>query len=95
MYIMFGPEIPTIVERFTELTGRIELPPIWALGLQQGHWKYPSSEVIVEVARRYRRARIPLDAMHTDIDYFQDGFRYLPSESPMQTPKSGPLNWKQ
>ncbi|MEC0664467.1 glycoside hydrolase family 31 protein [Priestia flexa] len=87
LYIMFGPEIPTIVERFTELTGRIELPPVWALGLQQSHWTYPSSEVILEVARRYREAEIPLDAMHTDIDYFGPGFRVFTFNESYKNPE--------
>ena len=68
-YFMFGPEIPNVLERYTELTGRIQLPNLWALGYHQAHFTYRTAEEVVEVARKHREHRIPLDAMYTDIDY--------------------------
>ena len=39
-YFFSGPSIKKIVERYTELTGRMPLPPLWALGNQQSRWRH-------------------------------------------------------
>ena len=68
-----GPEISDVIERYTELTGRFQQPPEWALGLHQSKWGYTGEEIL-NVARTYREKQIPLDVMHLDIDYM-DGYR--------------------
>ncbi|WML48160.1 glycoside hydrolase family 31 protein [Neobacillus sp. PS3-34] len=72
-YFMYGPEISDVLNRYTELTGKIELPAKWTIGLHQSKWEYTADE-IVKVARTYREKKIPLDAMHFDIDYM-NGYR--------------------
>jgi alpha-glucosidase len=37
-YIFGGPSIAGILGQYTELTGRAELPPMWALGYHQCRW---------------------------------------------------------
>ncbi|GAB3676329.1 hypothetical protein GCM10028856_34310 [Halopiger thermotolerans] len=70
-YFAYGPEIEGVLERYTELTGTMELPPKWGLGLHQSKWEYTPEE-IVETAETYREKGIPLDAMHFDIDYMNE-----------------------
>ncbi|WP_242509158.1 glycoside hydrolase family 31 protein [Natrinema altunense] len=70
-YFAYGPEIEGVLERYTELTGTMELPPKWGLGLHQSKWEYTPDE-IVETAETYRGKGIPLDAMHFDIDYMNE-----------------------
>lgn len=72
-YFAYGPEIGDVVDRYTDLTGKMEAPPEWSLGLHQSKWEYKADE-IVNVAKTYREKQIPLDTMHFDIDYM-DGFR--------------------
>ncbi|MDP4171464.1 MAG: glycoside hydrolase family 31 protein, partial [Bacillota bacterium] len=72
-YFMYGPEIADVINRYTELTGKIELPAKWTLGLHQSKWEYTADE-IVNVAKTYREKKIPLDVMHFDIDYM-NGYR--------------------
>ncbi|MDX2149039.1 MAG: glycoside hydrolase family 31 protein [Planctomycetota bacterium] len=58
----------------TELTGRIEMPPRWALGYHQCRYSYFPDTKVYQVARTFREKRIPCDVIWLDIDYM-DGFR--------------------
>ena len=45
-YFINGPEPKKVVERYTALTGRMPLPPLWALGFNQCRYSYyPESKV--------------------------------------------------
>ncbi|CAH0211097.1 Alpha-xylosidase BoGH31A [Massilia sp. Bi118] len=63
-----------VLRDYTLLTGRGALPPLWALGYQQSRWSYMSQEKVLDVAREFRRRRIPADVLYLDIDHM-DGFR--------------------
>lgn len=73
-YVFTGPGPKDVVERYTELTGRMELPPLWALGYQQCRYSYYPEARVREVAREMRERGIPCDVMYLDIDYM-DGYR--------------------
>jgi alpha-glucosidase len=73
-YFFYGPTLGTILERYTELTGRMALPPLWALGYQQSRWSYYPEARVREIARLMREHRIPCDALYLDIHYM-DGYR--------------------
>nr|MDQ3817300.1 DUF4968 domain-containing protein [Acidobacteriota bacterium] len=73
-YFFYGPSIKKILGRYTELTGRMPMPPIWALGNQQSRWSYYPETMVEEVVREYRARDLPLDVIHLDIDYMQ-GYR--------------------
>lgn len=73
-YIIYGPEPAQILQTYTQLTGRMPLPPKWALGYHQCRWSYESEAVVRELAQEFRTRRIPCDVIHLDIDYMQ-GYR--------------------
>ena len=73
-YFIAGPELLTVAENYTLLTGRPELPPIWALGYHQSKWSYFPEGTVKEIAAQFRIRNIPCDVIHLDIDYM-DGFR--------------------
>ncbi len=70
-YFFHGPSIKKILSRYSELTGRMPLPPMWALGNQQSRWSYYPDTMVEEVVRQYRERDLPLDVIHLDIDYMQ------------------------
>jgi alpha-glucosidase len=74
LYVFEGATPRDVLERYTELTGRIALPPIWALGNQQSKWGYMSAEELRAIAAEFRAREIPCDVLYLDIDYM-DGFR--------------------
>ncbi|MCG6137743.1 MAG: DUF4968 domain-containing protein [Nostoc sp. LLA-1] len=73
-YIIYGPEPAQILQTYTQLTGRMPLPPKWSLGYHQCRWSYDSETVVRELAREFRQRRIPCDVIHLDIDYMH-GYR--------------------
>lgn len=74
VWVLQAPDPRTLLAALTELTGRIELPPLWALGYHQCRWSYASAEEVRELAAKLRSRRVPCDAIWLDIDYM-DRFR--------------------
>ncbi len=73
-YFIYGPDVNSVVSGYTELTGKPELPPLWALGFHQCKWSYYPESNVREIAAKFRELQIPCDAIYLDIDYM-DGFR--------------------
>ena len=73
-YFFYGPALSKVVQSYTDLTGTPELPPLWALGYHQSKWSYYPEKRVKEIARNFRKLKIPCDAIYLDIDYM-DGFR--------------------
>jgi alpha-glucosidase len=73
-YLFAGTEVKRILARYTELTGRIPLPPLWALGYQQCRFSYYPQIKVTELAKEFRTRQIPCDVIYLDIHYM-DGFR--------------------
>jgi alpha-glucosidase len=73
-FFISGPAIPEVVERYTELTGRMSMPPEWALGYQQCRWSYFPESRVMELARTFRNKQIPCDVIYLDIHHM-DGYR--------------------
>lgn len=73
-YFIYGPDLNSVSEKYTLLTGRPEMPPKWALGYQQSKWSYYPESVVRDLAKEFRTRKIPCDVIHLDIDYM-DGFR--------------------
>jgi alpha-glucosidase len=70
-YFFYGPSIKKILGRYTELTGHMQLPPLWHLVISRvvgvitrNQWLKKSSRTIVNVI-------YPLDVVHLDIDYMK------------------------
>ena len=73
-YVFCGPTPAGVLDRYTELTGRIPMPPLWALGNQQCRYSYMDEAEVRDVARNFRERDIPCDVIYLDIHYM-DGYR--------------------
>ena len=73
-YVFAGPAMASVIDRYTWLTGRASLPPLWALGYHHCRWHAYKQQDIEVIARRYRDDEFPCDAIWLDIDYM-DGYR--------------------
>lgn len=73
-YFIYGPQLLSVAEKYCELTGKPEIPPMWSLGFHQCRWSYFPDERVKEVANEFRERKIPCDAIYLDIDYM-DGYR--------------------
>jgi alpha-glucosidase len=73
--VMFCCDTPQrAVMTLAELTGKMNLPPLWSLGYQQCRWGYYPDDVVRELATEFRTRKIPCDVIWLDIDYM-DGYR--------------------
>ncbi|MBA4138481.1 MAG: alpha-glucosidase [Opitutus sp.] len=73
-YYFHGPSLKKIVGRYTELTGRMAMPPLWALGHQQSRYSYYPDTMLDRVVEEYRKRDLPLDVIYLDIHYM-DAYR--------------------
>lgn len=73
-YFIYGPQLLKVCETFVQMTGRPELPPMWALGYQQSKWSYYPESKVRNLAKEFREHRVPCDVIHLDIDYME-GYR--------------------
>lgn len=73
-YFIYGPGLLDVARAYARLTGKPELPPLWALGYHQCRWSYYPHSRVLEIADKFRELEIPCDAIYLDIDYM-DGFR--------------------
>lgn len=74
-YFIYGPEPRKVIERYTALTGRMPLPPLWALGYHQCRYTYFPESRVRFIAENFRQRQIPADVIWLDIHY-QD--KYAP-----------------
>jgi alpha-glucosidase len=73
-YFINGPSPADVVSRYTSLTGRMPMPPRWALGYHQCRYSYYPEATVRFVAQNFRVRHIPADAIWLDIHY-QDGYK--------------------
>lgn len=80
-YFILGDTIKSVVSEYSNLTGKMELPPLWSLGYQQNRFSYCTQEEVLDVAENFEKKEIPIDVMYLDIDYM-DGFRVMTFKTP-------------
>jgi alpha-glucosidase len=73
-YFIFGSNIRQLLNQYTMLTGRIHIPPIWALGFHQSRWSYYPDNEVLNLAQTFREKKIPIDVLHLDI-HFMDAYK--------------------
>ncbi|GAA5037180.1 alpha-glucosidase [Marivirga lumbricoides] len=70
-YFIYEDSIEEIISSYTDLTGRMELPPLWSLGYQQCRYSYRPDKEVLSVAKTFRDKEIPADVIVLDIHYME------------------------
>jgi alpha-glucosidase len=73
-YFINGPDPKQVIERYTALTGRMSLPPLWSLGYHQCRYSYYPEARVRLLADTFRVKQIPADTLWLDIHYL-DGYK--------------------
>ncbi|MBS4174888.1 glycoside hydrolase family 31 protein [Bacillus sp. FJAT-49736] len=73
-YVLAGPSPKDVLMQYTSLTGRMPIPPKWALGYHQSRYSYETEQEVRELAAAFLKKGIPVDAIYLDIHYM-DGYR--------------------
>jgi alpha-D-xyloside xylohydrolase len=69
-FLVAGPDLRDVLNRYTALTGTPAVPPTWSFGLWMSRMSYREQSEVLEVARRLREESVPCDVIHIDTDWF-------------------------
>jgi alpha-D-xyloside xylohydrolase len=72
-YILYGPQMDSIVHQYRSMTGHVPLFPEWAYGLFQSKDRYKTQAEILSIAAEYRARHIPMDAIVQDWFWWNNG----------------------
>jgi alpha-glucosidase len=72
--VIDAPTPQEVVTTLADLTGRMPMPPKWAIGYHQCRYSYFPEARVREIATNFRLRKIPCDVIWYDIDYM-DSFR--------------------
>ncbi len=86
-YVIAGPLPKDVIRRYTDLTGRMEMPPLWSVGYHQCRYSYFPESRVREVATTFREKKIPCDVIYFDIDYMDEYRCFTWSERSFPQPK--------
>ncbi len=78
---ILGKNIKKVICEYANLTGKMDMPPLWSLGYQQNRFSYMNSKEILNVVNTFKDKEIPIDVIYFDIDYM-DGFRVMTFKVP-------------
>ncbi|MBF8249275.1 MAG: Alpha-glucosidase [Bacteroidetes bacterium] len=71
-YFIYGPQPKDVLGQFSQLVGRMPLPPKWAVAYQQCRYSYYPEARVREIARTFRQKQIPCDVIYLDIHYMDE-----------------------
>lgn len=69
MFVMLGSP-KEILDEYTNLVGKPEMPPLWSFGTWMSRITYFSQEEGYEIAKQLRDNKIPADVIHFDTGWF-------------------------
>ena len=72
---VFMGEPKDILDEYTELTGKPDMPPLWSFGLWMSCITYSSEVETREVANKLREHKVPADVIHLDTGWFETDWR--------------------
>jgi alpha-glucosidase len=80
-YFIYGPSIKEILDKYTALTSKPPMPPLWVLGFLQSRWPgfgakhdYNNWSKVNRVADTFRSKGIPCDALILDCQWINSTF---------------------
>ncbi len=88
--VIDGKSPQEVVQTLADLTGKMPMPPKWAIGYHQCRYSYYPESRVREIAKEFRDRDIPCDVLWYDIDYMV-GFRVF-TFNPQHFPDPKKLN---
>jgi alpha-D-xyloside xylohydrolase len=69
-YFMYGPGADGVVAQMRDLTGQAPMMPLWVYGYSQSRERYKTQFELVDVVKKYRALKVPLDGIVQDWQYW-------------------------
>jgi alpha-D-xyloside xylohydrolase len=73
-YFMYGGNADGVIARMRELTGQVPMFPLWTYGFFQSKERYKSQEELLDVVKKYRQLKVPLDGIIQDWQYWGNNY---------------------
>jgi alpha-D-xyloside xylohydrolase len=97
IFFIIGDTPQEIIERYTHLTGRTSVPPVWGYGTWMARAFYRTADELLDVAKKLRNRRLPSEVIlldgrawhkpETRFDFRWDPDRYSDPDAFVQTLK--------
>lgn len=71
-FVVFSGSFYNVIDSYTQLTGRPQLPPIFALGYHQSKWGYRNTNEVRMILQGMIDAGIPFDTFTLDLDHLDN-----------------------
>ncbi|HEY6900597.1 MAG TPA: TIM-barrel domain-containing protein [Puia sp.] len=73
-YFMYGGNADGVIAGMRHLTGQAPMMPLWTYGFWQSKERYKSQQELVDVVRKYRELKVPLDGVIQDWQYWGNNY---------------------
>ncbi|PZR27788.1 MAG: xylosidase [Citrobacter freundii] len=75
-YFIYGGNADGVVAGMRDITGQVPMFPLWTYGYWQSRERYKSQQEIVDVVRKYRDLKVPLDGIIQDWQYWGNNYQW-------------------
>lgn len=75
-YFIYGKNADGVVAGMRNLTGKVPMIPLWTYGYWQSKERYKSQEELVDVVKKYRDLKVPLDGIIQDWQYWGNNYQW-------------------
>ncbi len=69
-YFMYGGNSEGVIKQMRELTGNVPMLPLWGFGYMQSRERYKNQFETLEVLKKYRELKVPIDCIIQDWQYW-------------------------
>ena len=70
-YFFHDDSVSGIISAYSNLTGKMEMPPLWTLGFQQCRYSYYPDSEVTTLAQTFRDKDMPADVIYLDIHHME------------------------
>lgn len=68
-FFIHEDNVAKVIEAYSNLVGKMPLPPLWSIGFQQCRYSYYPDTEVLNLAETFRTKDIPADVIYLDIHY--------------------------
>lgn len=73
-YFMYDGNADGVIAKMRDLTGQVPMFPLWTYGFFQSKERYKSQDETVDVIKKYRELKVPLDGIIQDWQYWGNNY---------------------